>query len=78
MVAVIARLQERIHYSIARAKYRRAYISNLCHRHTSFAITSTNDLMLTKKWVVLLILFHKGKAMIISTNIFTSLAKSPF
>ena len=34
--------------------------------------------MLTKKWVVLLILFHKGKAMTISTNIFTSLAKSPF
>ena len=34
--------------------------------------------MLTKKWVVLLILFNKGKAMIISTNIFTSLAKSPF
>lgn len=63
---------------MASLRYRRAYISSLCHRHTSFAITITNDLMLTKKWVVLLILFNKGKAMIISTNIFTSLAKSPF
>lgn len=34
--------------------------------------------MLTRKWVVLLILLHKGKAMIIRTNIFTSLVKSPF
>ena len=31
--------------------------------------------MLSRKWVVLLILLHKGKAMIISTDIFTSLAK---
>ena len=31
--------------------------------------------MITKKWVVLLILFHKGKVSINRINIFTSLAK---
>ena len=31
--------------------------------------------MLTRKWVVLLILFHKGKTGINSINIFTSLVR---
>ena len=76
MVAVIARLQERIHYSIARARYRRTYKRRLCHRHTFFTKNKYKHLNAScEVGCVTYSLLSKGNVSLTSIEIITSLAK---